>query len=323
MRQLCAVSELEKVRRTTGCGKVSLGSFSETQAVLDPDLLKQVFEHLVEQMPRPSRPDPRLQHLELIAQDGSLWTALPRMAWAEYGVGSQGQVKGVRLHLRFNVAKGCPEDALLTVGKGSETEAMRQMLVPRQTNVADRLYGKSYRLFEEIDRVGAFFVFRLQDSAVIHWEEDLPISPADTQAGVVRHGWVHLGATEKLRSMRVRLVEVRCQGQHLLLVTHHAAEQVWPELVALIYRPRWSIELYFRWIKCILGTRHFFAESPQGVALQIYLALIAGLLLRLLTGQRPAKRVMELLQFYFLGWAEELARLIPKYSQKATFTQKN
>ena len=61
------------------------------------------------------------------------------MGWAEYGVGSQGQVKGVRLHLRFNVLKDCPEDALLTVGKGSETEALRQMLAPRQTTVADRL----------------------------------------------------------------------------------------------------------------------------------------------------------------------------------------
>lgn len=325
MRQLCAISELQKVQKTTGCGKVSLGSFSETQRLLEPDLLKQVFEQLVERVPRENPRDGRLQHLELIAQDGSLWAALPRMAWAEYGVGSQGQAKGVRLHLRFNIAKDCPEDALLTVGKGSETEALRQMLVPRQTNVADRLYGKSYRLFEVIDRVGAFFLFRLQDCAVIHWEEELPISPAAAQAGVVRHGWVHLGATEQLRSMRVRLVEVRCQGQPLLLVTNHALEDVSPELVALIYRRRWSIELYFRWIKCILGARHFFAESPQGVALQIYLALIAGLLLQLLTGQRPTKRVMELLQFYFLGWAsaEELARLIPKYSPKAISLQKH
>ncbi len=200
----------------------------------------------------------------LIAQDGSLWAALPRMAWAEYGVGSQGQAKGVRLHLRFNIAKDCPEDALLTVGKGSETEALRQMLVPRQTNVADRLYGKSYRLFEVIDRVGAFFLFRLQDCAVIHWEEELPISPAAAQAGVVRHGWVHLGATEQLRSMRVRLVEVRCQGQPLLLVTNHALEDVSPELVALIYRRRWSIELYFRWIKCILGAALFFCRIAPG-----------------------------------------------------------
>ena len=42
------------------------------------------------------------------------------------------------------------------------------------------------------------------------------------------------------------------------------------DLIGLIYRRRWTIELFFRWIKCILGCRHFFAESPEGVAIQLY-----------------------------------------------------
>lgn len=143
MRQLCAITKLEKVQRTTGCGRVSLGSFSETQGVLDPDLLKQVFERLVEQIPAGASVDPRLSHLELIAQDGSLWRALPRMAWAEYGVGPKGEAKGVRLHLRLNLLKNCPEDALITIGKGSETQALREIFLPGQTTVADRLYGRA------------------------------------------------------------------------------------------------------------------------------------------------------------------------------------
>lgn len=324
MRQLCAITELEKVQRTTGCGKVSLGSFSETQSVLEPDLLKQVFERLVEQIPEQAQTDPQLKHLELIAQDGSLWSALPRMGWAQYGVGAKGQANGVRLHLRFNILKDCPSDALLSEGKGCETDALRQMLLPGQTTVGDRLYGQSYKLFKEIDQNRAFFVFRLNEHAVIHQEEELPLSPADMQAGVIRHAWAHLGATEQLRSMRLRLVEVRRQEQHLLLVTNHSVEEASAQLVSLIYRRRWSIELFFRWIKCILGTRHFFAESREGVAIQIYLALIAALLLQLFTGQRPNKRVMELLQYYFLGWAtaQELALLIPKYSTKTKSAHK-
>lgn len=324
LRQLCAMSQLDKVQQTTGCGHVSLGSFSETQAVLEPDLLKQVFERLVAQMPESPKADPQLQHLQLIAQDGSLWSALPRMAWAEYGVGSKGLAKGVRLHLRFNILKDCPEDAFVTEGKGSETQVLRQMLVPGQTTVGDRLYGQSYKLFQDIEQTKAFFVFRLNDKAVIEVEEELPLSAAEVQAGVIRHAWVHLGATEKLRSMRVRLVEIRREGQHLLLVTNHRVETLSAELVSLLYRRRWSIELFFRWIKCILGTRHFFAESRAGVTIEIYLALIAALLLQLLTGERPNKRVMELLQLYFLGWAtaEELARLIPKYSARAKSTPK-
>lgn len=324
MRQLCAISQLEKVQQTTGGGKVSLGSFSAAQTVLDPDLLKQVFEVLAQSVPLNSQADPRLAHLELIAQDGSLWRALPRMAWAEYGVGPKGQAKGVRLHLRFNLLKEAPEDALVTPGKGNEVTALRELLLPGQTNVGDRFYGHHYRLFEEIDAAKAFFVFRLHEQAVIHEEAALPVSAADAQAGVIRHAWVRLGATEKLRSMRVRLVEVRRDGQHLLLATNHPAASLPAELVALVYRRRWAIELFFRWIKCVLGSRHFFAQSPAGVTLQLYLALIAAVLLQLFTGERPNRRQMEFLQYYFMGLATaaELARLLPHYRTKARPAQK-
>jgi Transposase DDE domain len=324
MRQLCAITELEKVQQTVGCPKVSLGSFSAAQAVLDPDLLKRVFEHLVEQMPQSEKADPRLKHLELIAQDGSLWSALPRMAWAEYGVGQKGEAKGVRLHLRFNILKDCPDDALVTEGKGCESKALQQMILPGHTTVGDRYYGKSYRLFKKIDLAKAFFVFRISDTAVIHIEEEILLSTADIAAGVVRHAWVHLGATENLRSMRLRLVEVRRDGQHLLLVTNHPIQTLSAELVSLVYRRRWSIELFFRWIKCIFGLRHFFAESPEGATLQLYLALIGGLLLQFFLGERPNKRMMEFLQYYLAGWAtaEEAARLIQKYRPKAKSTKK-
>lgn len=314
MRAVCAISALKKVQEVTGCPKVSLGSFSEAQHVLDPDLLKQVFEQLVERMPKGPNRDPQLAHLQLIAQDGSLWSALPRMAWAEYGVGSQGTAKGVRMHLRFNILKDCPEDVQIGIGKSSETQAVRDLLVPGQTTVGDRLYGKDYRLFKEIHDAKAFFVFRISDSAVMQVEEELPISAADQAAGVVRHAWVYLGATEKLRTIRLRLVEVKKDGHHLLIATNHPVETVSAELVSLIYRRRWSIELFFRWIKCILGCRHFLAESPNGVAIQLYLALIAALLLQNFVGQRPNKRTMELLQLYMMGWAtaDEVAALIQK-----------
>jgi hypothetical protein len=89
----------------------------------------------------------------------------------------------------------------------------------------------------------------------------------------------------------------------LLLVTNLEPDQLPAELVSLLYRRRWQVELFFRWIKCILGCRHWLAESPQGVTIQIYLALIASVLLQLYVGKRPTRRMMELIQFYLLGVA--------------------
>ena len=114
MRALCQASHLERVQEEI-CGRsVSLGSFSAMQHVLDPGLLREVFGQLVKQRLGNAKGDARLVHLNWVAQDGSLWSALPRMAWAEYGVGRTGQAKGVRLHLRFHVTEDQPIDARVT-----------------------------------------------------------------------------------------------------------------------------------------------------------------------------------------------------------------
>jgi len=320
LRGVCAISALPRVQEEV-CGvQVSLGSFSEMQHVLDPLLLREVFQDLVARTDPQQKPDPRLAHLRLIAQDGSLWRALPRMVWAEYGVGPKGDAKGVRLHLRFNLVEGKPQDATVERGKSCERQALRQMCVPGQINVGDRYYGEDYKLFYDVDQSGGCFVFRIKESGVISPVEELALTEEDRAAGVVRHLWATLGATEATRSIRVRVVEIRTRDHHLLLVTNLPVEQASAALVGLIYRKRWDIELFFRWIKCILQCRHFFAESPTGVAIQLYLALIAALLFQYYSGRRPNKRTMELIQFYLMGWATaaDLIKLLQAQEAKAS-----
>ena len=77
------------------------------------------------------------------------------------------------------------------------------------------------------------------------------------------------------------------------------------ELVALGYRFRWAVELFFRWFKCVLGCRHLLSTSRDGVTIQLYVGIIASLLISLWTGKKPTKRTLEMLQFYFAGLASE------------------
>src|SRR6185295_18725970 len=89
----------------------------------------------------------------------------------------------------------------------------------------------------------------------------------------------------------------------LLLVTDKLN---WPaELVALAYRYRWSVELFFRWLKAILGCRHLLSQSADGVAMPMYAALIASVLLGQWSGSKPEKRTYEMFCHYFSGWATE------------------
>jgi hypothetical protein len=294
------------------------------QHVLDPSLLHEVFQEVYKKTKGSPQEEKRLAALNLIIQDATLWRALPRMAWAEYGVGPKGDAKGVRMHLRFKLVDEKPLQIKVTEGKGCEREALREMCVAGQINVGDRFYGLDYQLFKHVAEARGFFVFRLKESAVVHVEEELPLSAIDREAGVVRHLWARLGAHEKERSIRLRLIEIKTADQHIFLATNLPVEEASAELIGLIYRKRWSVELFFRWIKCILKCRHFFAESREGVAIQLYLALIASLLFQGYTGQRPNKRLMELLQFYQMGWVteEELLEALEKEAAKRKLAKK-
>jgi len=319
LRGLAEASRLERVQEEVCSHRVPRATFSEAQHVLDPALLEQVFAELSAQIPPVSPQDPHLGPWQWLARDGSLFAALPRMAWALYGGGRAGAPnRAARLHLSLHVLEDKPVRASLRPGRQCERAVWEEQLEPGAGYIADRYFSENYALFERLERKGCAFVIRLLDKAVIHVDEELPLSAADRAAGVVRQGWGWLGHRPSARSMRLRLVWIEHQGQALILVTNLGPEELGAGEVSELYRKRWRIELFFRWVKCILGCRHWLAESQRGAAIQIYLALIAALLLQLYTGRRPTRRMMELIQFYLLGYANgaELATGLARYRQQ-------
>jgi hypothetical protein len=297
MRGLCAASHLERVQNEVCNRKVSLGSFSEAQRVFDPELLKGVFLDLVGEN-QTSWGDARLSHLadKLKLVDGTLLPALPRMHWALW---LNDQNRAAKLHLKFSVLRQGACDALITAGNSCERKALRHFVKKGEIIVADRYYGLEYGFFGELKQIGASHVIRIRNNPRMEVVEELTLTEADRAAGVTWQGKVKLGDQWQGEPIRVGRVEV--DGKQLLLATDLEIEA---ELIALIYRYRWQIELFFKWLKSILGCRHLMAESPEGVAIQIYSALIAALMLQALTGKRPGKRAMELIQMYLMGYAD-------------------
>jgi hypothetical protein len=98
----------------------------------------------------------------------------------------------------------------------------------------------------------------------------------------------------------------------LILVTNEPFEDLRALEVTDLYRHRWEVEIFFRWLKCLVPCRHRFAESREGVRIQIYPVLIKALMLAGLTGHKPNKRMMELLHWHQMGWAsdDELSSLL-------------
>jgi len=135
----------------------------------------------------------------------------------------------------------------------------------------------------------------------------------------------HRGSSGRPRRSRVsskKTFRTTDADYPMLLVTDRM--DLSAETIALIYRYRWQIELFFRWFKCILGCSHLLSLSENGVSIQVYCALIASMLITLWTGRKPTKRTFEMLCYHFMGWAddEELFDHIEKLKQ-ADNTQKN
>ena len=88
-------------------------------------------------------------------------------------------------------------------------------------------------------------------------------------------------------------------------------------LIALLYRYRWQIELFFRWFKKVLQADKLLTLSQNGMTIVVYCALIASMLVVLWTGKKPTKRTFELLCFYFAGWVgdEELLEHLSRLEQ--------
>jgi hypothetical protein len=298
MRALCAASGQGRMTTQVCKHPVSLASFSEMQHLVDPELLAGLLRSIASEA-QPVYGDQRVRaHIqELVAVDGTLLPALPRMAWALWQDPTH---RAAKLHLELAVWREVPVEFSVTEGNGSERKAWKGKLRAGVCYVNDRHYGQDYQLIKAVQVAGASHVLRLCSNAVLtRTQPPRGLSAADRAAGVVEDVDVRLG--EKANGPVGRLVRVEAGGHVFLLFTN--LTEMPAELVSLTYRYRWQIELFFKWLKCILGCRHWFAESPAGVTIQVYCALIASVLLVLWTGRKPTKRQWECLQLYWLDWA--------------------
>ena len=314
MRGLVQASTLQKVRRKLGVSPTSLGSFSEAVAVFDPALVQAVVAELageLKALPHDRRLDDVPGLLTLV--DGTVVHALGRLL---------GQLQGARdikLHTHFDLLAGVPADMDLTAATDSEIDNLLKRLLPDRLYVKDRGYA-CFRLFQAIIDIGSHFVCRIRDNSVYQLVEDRPLSAEAKVAGIVSDQVVWLGCAEKRGELKqpVRLIRIACtphknsrrggrggpaQGDSLLIASDLL--ELPAEVIGLIYRCRWTVEIFFRFFKHVLGCRHLLSHRPDGIEIQVLMAILLCLLITLWTRRKPTLRTVEMFRFYFAGWASE------------------
>jgi DDE family transposase len=308
LRGLQKASCLDNVQDKLGCPRTSLGALSAAARAFDAEPLQRIIGELAQQaLPLQSGKDAEILR-GLTAVDGSLLPALPKMAWALW---LDQQHRAAKLHLHFDVFKGAPCYASVTDGNGNEKKQLRAALQSGRLYVIDRGYAE-YQLFQDILDAKSSFIGRIRDNAVYKLVEERPLSDEARKAGVVRDVVAWLGCEQSgevfKQSLRVVWVDTGkkdSQGRPEILLLASDRVDLDAAWIALGYKFRWTVELFFRWFKCILGCQHLLSTCRNGVTIQVYLALIASLLVTLWTGHKPTKRTFEMLCLYFAGWANE------------------
>ena len=328
LRAIQQASELQKVQKKLGCARASLGSLSESVHVFDPSLLEEVIAELGEQL-QPLASDPRLKDVRQVVTlvDGTLLKALPRITEAMWLSSRTGTVHHAwRLHAHFDLDKHVPTRMDLTDGRNSgesdEKTVLRKALAADHCYVMDRWYAQ-FTLFNDIHRAGSSYVCRVRDNSVYEVSEERELPAEAVEARVVGDVIVRMGLSKKPDERPdhpVRLVTVRVTPHEkrsnrkgntgagpsdgiLRIATDRL--DVPAEVIALLYRYRFTIELYFRFFKHLLGCRHLLSDDPNGIRIQTYCAIIACMLISLWTGRKPTLRTYEMICYYLIDWASE------------------
>ena len=344
LRGIQQASELKKVQKKLGCPRASLGSLSEATEVFDPEPVKHIASELAAQLEPlgQDRQFPEVKHL-ITAVDGTVVKTLAHIVQAAYlRSPTDGRLMSAwRLHTHFEVERGLPVRIDVTgagsQGENDERAVLRNTLQADRCYVMDRGYAQ-FSLFNAIVAAGSSYVCRVRDNSVYEVVEQRPLS-AEAEAAqvmfdaVVRMGQDRKGTERPAHPMRLLFIQTtphHKRGKHgggtsgpgsdgVLRIATNLLD-VPAEVIGFLYQRRWMIEIFFRFLKHILGCRHLLSTNPIGVEIQAYGAIIACLLIALWTGKQPTKRTYEMICFYFIGWADEeelLAHLAKLKNQDA------
>ena len=203
----------------------------------------------------------------------------PRFDWAE----AESRIRGLKLHLLYDPNAKTPVRFAVTSPKTSDIEPARSLaLEAGATYVFDKGYT-DYAWWQAIVEADAVFVTRLKSNAK---RRDIREHTPEGEAIIadrrlkVGHKKPRGGATNPLYDTELREVVVeRDDNDPLHLVTNDLNRTA--EEIAALYKQRWQIELFFKWIKQNLKIKTFLGRSENAVRIQIYVALIAFMLLRL------------------------------------------
>ncbi len=322
-------SQTRQAQRHLTVRRLCKSTLSDAHRLAEPTLLEPLIARLrglAAARPTPDYPSDLPKTLgQVLAVDGSFFTVAADMAWALRHKTNQGQTKtSARLDVHLDVATWLPEVVVVSGRGESEAQSAARTVKPGAIHVYDRGIF-SFDLLRAQHQAGAQFVHRLREPGprcpqfVVETQREL--TSEDVAAGVQSDRLGRLAGSKRRPAPDIALREVVIAapdepGGVLRLLTNLLDVPAW--VIGLLYRHRWQVELFFRWLKVYGNFAHLISHSRAGVQLSFYVAVIGVLLMYLHSGARPSKYAFSLLSQVAAGGAtlEEIAPILKERERK-------
>ncbi|WP_339214128.1 IS4 family transposase [Ornithinibacillus sp. FSL M8-0202] len=261
----------EDLQDATNLEAISFSQLGRRLNQIPTDFFQAIFLRLVAQIHDKSDFQTRRKRTTplKIIDSSTLPLSLNNHRWANF----RKTKAGVKLHLRLVfMEKGCsyPDEAKLTNAKEHDRGQLEVLVDDKECMY---VFDRGYLDYERFDRMtddGYFFVSRLRKNAVTRTLETCSL-PEDSS--VLSDEIVVIGTTQNRSENVFRLLKVMdTKGNELHLLTNRF--DLGADEIAELYKSRWAIELFFKWMKQHLNIKKFYGQSEQAVHNQVYIAMI-------------------------------------------------
>ena len=208
--------------------------------------------------------------------------------WADFRT-TKGAIK---LHVGLNHEGYLPEFVTVTEGKTGDVTIGRTLKFPKGSIVAiDRGYN-DYAWYNQLTEKGIFFVTRLKSNAKIRVVQRRPVLKGK---GLTSDQTIEFTGVQTAKKCPIKLRRIGYRdaetGRHYVFLTNNF--KLAAKTIADIYKARWQVELFFKWIKQNLKVKSFIGTSKNAVLTQIWIALCVYLLLAFIKFQSKLNKSMQ------------------------------
>lgn len=298
------IKRKKTVQRLVGIESISKSQLSRKNRDIPHEIFEVILHHLIQKLHHilgPRMVSKELGKLHLI-DSSTISMCLSQYEWADF----RETKAGVKMHTSISFCDGIsyPNKVNLSPARPADETQLDALIIAdkKVLHVFDRGYF-NFEKFEAYSKAGIRFVTRIKSNTVVHVIEEMPV---DDTSPITRHAIIKIGNMKH----ELQLVETRdSEGNQIRIVCNDA--KVSAQEISDLYRNRWQIELFFKWVKQHLVIKKLYGKSENAVYNQLYLAMITYCLTLLMKNRISYKgTLLEMLHWIRDCWDKSMTNFI-------------